>query len=350
MNGLGRMRWRAVVPALVAAAAMAAAALPVAAQAASGPVPGTKFPVFRSVPGLAGGRAAPQLAAVPPKLGAAPAVAATGGATTPVVFAYTGSDSRVYAAPLATPPHLVSFGGRLIGGPGLAFVPAPIGPGFVGPFGRGVDNRLWLFDHFTSGGVPVWRPFGGVLTSRPGVAAGALSVPGGEAIDVVVRGADGGTWLRESTSTALSAWRNLGGKVLAGSGPAAVNVGGTVYVLVLGTNRAVYVKHSTDGRNWSGWARLGGLASGDVGAANPAPGVGVVFVRGADNALWYNEFAGTTPGVTRGWHKLGGILTSGAGAGSAPNGTTWALVQGVNNHIWQRAGIWPHLGGWRKVL
>jgi len=179
-------------------------------------------------------------------------------------------------------------------------------------------------------------------------------VSGGEALDVVVRGPDGAVWVKQFTQSATGSWRSLGGRTLAGSGPAAVNVGGTLYVLALDTAGTVFVNRSTDGAHWSGWRSLGGTASGDVGVATPARGVGVVFVRGPGNAAFYREFAGTTPGVTAGWHSLGGSLTSGVGAGSKSNGTTYALVLGPGNAVYfnefagTTAGVshgWHSLGG-----
>jgi hypothetical protein len=346
MNWAKRRRWQVAVPVLAALAAMAVAALPAAAQAAGPPGPGTgsKVPVFRGIPGLTAGPAVAQQAPVPPLAGATPAVAGTGDTTIPVIFGYTGSDGHDYEAPLASPADTISLGGRFVGGPGLAFVPAPIGPG-VAPFGRGTDNALWGFG-ITSA---AWSSLGGVLTSRPGVAAGALSVTGGEAIDAVIRGTDGAVWDRELT-TVVGPWRSLGGRALAGSGPAAVNVGGTLYALLIGTDGAVWVTHSTDGAHWSHWGSLGGRGSGDVGVASPAPGVGVVFIRGTDNATWFNEFAGTTPGVSPGWHSLGGKTTSGVGAGSAPDGSTSILMLGTDNRIWHRTGTWPTLGAWGKLF
>jgi hypothetical protein len=171
-------------------------------------------------------------------------------------------------------------------------------------------------------------------------------VPGGGAIDVVVRGPDGAVWVFQVTQSGAGPWRSLGGHVLAGSGPAVVNVGGTLYVLAIGANGVVAVNRSADGAHWSGWRSLGGSASGDVGVATPARGVGVVFVRGPGNVAFYKEFAGTTRGVTAGWHSLGGSLTSGVGAGSKSNGTTYALVLGPGNAIYGRGGIWPHLNNW----
>jgi hypothetical protein len=355
MNWARRLRWQvAAVPVLAALAAMAVAALPAAAQTAGHPGPGTgpKVPVFKGIPGLTAGPRAPQQAAVLPLAGTTPAVAGTGDTTIPVVFDYAGSDSHDYEAPLASPTQAISLGGRMIGGPGEVFVAAPIGPGVAGPFVRGTDNALWLFGGFTTGGSPIWISLGGASTSRPGVAAGALSVSdgSGEAVDAVIRGTNGAVWDRELTSMSELPWRNLGGTAAAGSGPAAVNVGGTLYALLVGTNGAVWVNSSTDGAHWSGWKSLGGHGIGDIGVANPAPGVGVVFIRGTDNAIWYNEFVGTTAGVSPGWHSLGGKTTSGVGAGSAPDGSTSILMLGTDNHIWKRTGTWPTLGSWGKLF
>jgi len=75
-----------------------------------------------------------------------------------------------------------------------------------------------------------------------------------------------------------------------------------------------------------------------------------VFVRGADGAVWYNEFAGTTAGVAPGWHSLGGQLTSGVGAGSAPGGSTAVVVLGPNGRIYLRTGTWPALGTWTRLF
>ena len=319
MHWARRLRWQAAAPAVAALAALAAAALPAAARTAGPAAPG---------PG----------SFVAPLAGATPAVAVW---KDPLfegfMYDYTGSDRHVYQV-FPTPNGEESAGGALVGGPGLVFVSPGHGTAL---FARGTNSALYQ-NTGTS-----WQSLGGVLTSRPGVAAGALSVSGGEAVDAVIRGSDGAVWDRELT-TAAGPWRGLGGRVLAGSGPAAVNVGGTLYVLIVGTDGAVWVRHSTDGAHWSGWRSLGGRGSGDVGAARPAPGVGVVFVRGTDNAVWYNEFAGTTAGVTPGWHSLGGKLTSGVGAGAAPDGQTAVVMLGPDNHVYGRIGTWPALGNWAR--
>ena len=102
-------------------------------------------------------------------------------------------------------------------------------------------------------------------------------------------------------------------------------------------------KHTADGTHWSGWTSLGGRVSGSIGQAAPANGAaGIVYARSSGNALRFNEFAGTTAGVTRGWHSLGGRVTSGVSAVFATaNGTTWAVALGADGHIWANSGVWP---------
>jgi hypothetical protein len=299
--------------------------------------------------GLAAGPAASaQAAAAPPMPGDTPAVSATGLTSGPLAnLFYTGTDSHVYAAGLPLSGPAASLGGRLTSGPATT-------TGTI--FGWGPGNALWQYVGSNHQALDQWASLGGRLTSMPGAAAGALSVRGGQSLDVVVRGLNGAVWEREFNvaTTTWRGWISLGGHVLSGTGPAAVNVGGTLYVLAAGTDYALWVTHSADGTHWSGWRSLGGrltryVSPADVGAATPASGVGVAFVRGADNAAWYTEFAGATPGVTPGWHNLGGALTSGVGAGSAAGGMTWAVVLGTDNHVWQCAGTWPALR-WSRVL
>lgn len=305
------------------------------------------MPVFAAIAAMAAAAAPAAAAPAPPMPGCTPAVQA--GSVAGGSIYYTGTDARAYEVALAYGAETSrSLGGQFIGGPGAA-------PDF-GVFGRGTDNALWQYQ----GSPGKWSSVGGRLTSRPGVAEGGLLVAAGRSLDVVVRGTDGAVWDREiataSVPPRLLPWRSPGGRVLAGTGPAAVNTGGTLYVLAVGTDRAVWVTRTTDGSRWSGWRPLGGRVSGDLGAASPAAGVGIVFARGTDNAAWYEQFAGTTTGVAPGWHSLGGRLSSGAGgvgvqipvSEQLPNETR-IVVMGAGNRIWQRIGSWPGLGPWTKV-
>ena len=321
-------RWRVAVPVFAAVAAIAAAA-PTAAASQSGGSATTQ------------GAPARQAAMPTPMPGYTPGV--TGAEGEEDIY-YTVSDRTVYNLTWRDGMTFVhGYGGQLIGGPALSGQTV---------MGRWTDNALW-WNH-----VPQWQSLGGRLTSRPGTASGGLSVPNGSATDVVARGTDGAVWVNQSIfagpgEVRWTGWRSLGGQVLAGSGPTAVNTGNRVYVLAVGTDRAVWVKHSADGAHWTAWRSLGGQVSGDLGAASHGPAI--VFARGADNAVWYNQFVGTTAGVTPGWHTLGERLTSGVGAWQGhtsdvtPN-NTFVVVMGADNHIWQRTGNWPTLGLWRKVF
>jgi hypothetical protein len=336
-----KLSLRLGLPAFAAVAALAMTSAPGVAQTAGTPGPVANLQVH----GFAAHAPTAAAAVARPAAGVAPAVA-WNGAGSPAILFYTGSDGHAYFAPLVPSTSATSAGGHLVGGPGAAFVPAgDIGgsSGFAILFGRGTNNALYL-----NGAPGKWFNLGGRLTSRPGVAAGSLGTS--EAIDVVVRGADGAAWLDHLT-TASATWRNVGGRVLAGTAPAAVNTGGTLYVLVVGTDHAVWVRHSTDASHWSGWTSLGGRLSAELGAATPSAGRGIVYARGGDNALWFNEFAGTTTGVTRGWHSAHGRITSGAGASSVGNGTgpTWAVALGNDGHIWANSGVWP-AHTWSKAL
>jgi hypothetical protein len=329
-----KLSLRSGLSALAAIAALTVAAAPGVAQAAGTPRPVARWAVggflahAPAAPTLPDASAAPAAVAGPAK-GLAPAVAWDG---TAAFLFYTGSDGRAYQAPVSPPVTASTLGGRFIGGPGAAFVPGT--GGGVALFGRGTTNMLYVWNGGTS-----WVPLGGNLTSRPGVAAGTLgSVVD---VDVAVRGGDGSVWVDHLTPTTAT-WIGLGGQVLAGTAPTAVNVGGTLYVLVVGLNHAVWDRSTTDGSNWTAWASLGGGVRGELGAATPSAGAGIVYAR-AGNALWYNEFAGTTTGVTPGWHSLGGGITSGVGAGSVGDGInpTWAVALGGNGHIWANSGVWP---------
>lgn len=328
-------RWRAAVPVFAVIAAMATAA-PAAGQAAVAPQSGGGATVHATSARLA-------VALPPPMPGYTPATAI--GIDIFETY-YTGTDHRVYEKMGAG----LVLGGRLIGGPGAA-------DGEI-VFGRGTDNALWQAFGPSNAGPSRWRSLGGRLTSRPGVAPSAGAVTNGQSLDVVVRGADGAVWDRRcifrQSGLAVRPWRSLGGRVLAGSGPAAVKVGGTLYVLAVGTDQAVWVKKTTDGTHWSSWRRLGARVKGDLGAASPVRGVGIVFARGTDNAAWYNQFAGKTAGITPGWHSLGGRLTSGVGAagsiggiaGSPPTDNISVVAMGTDNRIMTRGGIWPKLRPW----
>jgi hypothetical protein len=318
-------RWRVAVPVCAAIAAIAAAAAPGTTQAAGASPSGESATAREATARL-------PVAPTPPMRGYTPA--ATGDEYEEHIY-YTGSDRAVYGVSEINGVWATTasrYGGRLIGGPAVA--------GFL--LGRFTDNKLWYRPVYT------WASLGGRLTSRPGATG----------VAVAARGTDGAVWVKQATYhqgiPTWGNWRSLGGRVLAGSGPAVVGTlpHDTLYVLAVGTDRAVWVRQTTDGTHWTKWRSLGGRVTGDLGVA--APGPKIVFARGTDNAAWYNQFAGKTAGVKPGWHRLGGRLTSGLGAWGGHHTDiypqeTLIVAMGTDNHIWRRAGNWPKLGPWTRV-
>lgn len=263
---------------------------------------------------------------------------------------YTGTDGSVVSqdvsagTPVNAPDDL---GGRLVTGPGPLFVPSGVLPAAgEAVFGEGTDGALWWTD--PSAGQP-WASLGGNITSKPSVITeGVGGVLGG--ITAFARGTDQAVWYTARTSRGWQAWTKLGGQLYPGTAPAAVYVGGTAYVVAVGADQQLYVNQTSDGARWSGWTLLGGKVSnagGDPAVTAPTASTGVVFVRGTDNAVWYDQFAGSTPGVTPGFHPAGGSVTSGgAGATTDPNGGTHLFILGTGNVIQEASGVFPAFGSW----
>ncbi|MFE5569846.1 MULTISPECIES: hypothetical protein [Amycolatopsis] len=93
---------------------------------------------------------------------------------------------------------------------------------------------------------------------------------------------------------------------------------------------------------------LGGVSRSEPGAVSWGPGHSAVFVRGADDALYFMQFEN---GVASGWQNLGGVITWNPHAVSAGPGHLIVFYRGSNKQLWYREyvnGVWgPHtsLGG-----
>jgi hypothetical protein len=132
--------------------------------------------------------------------------------------------------------------------------PAPVSsvtfastPGGLGMdiFVKGSDNALW---HSPDDGK-TWTSLGGNLTSAPS------AITRGTGMDVYVRGSPDGVYMKSWNGTAWSTWFNLGGQVLAGTGPAAYFDGTNVTLEAVGVDKALYRK-TWNGTVWSGWVAV----------------------------------------------------------------------------------------------
>jgi len=304
---------------------------------------------------LAAGPAGAQTTQAPPKPGVTLGVAGEGNERLDMF--YTGTDRQVWMVHMSPMGQNIpeSLGGHLTGGPAAVYLlpGGQIPSGFM-VFGRGTDNRLW-WRHQTSSGWSSWTSLGGNLTSKPTATIGGAMAPG--AVAVFARGADGAVWGRAVHGTpsgglAWTPWFSLGGRLLAGTAPAAASNDSGSFLATVGTDHAVWVAEQLTGQVLS-WHSIGGRTTSNPGIATPSAQAAVAFVRGTDNAGWYNEFLGQTAGVTAGWHSLHGTLTSGVTAFTQAEGSvlgpTSVFALGSDSRAWIDTGTWPSLTGWQPV-
>jgi hypothetical protein len=288
--------------------------------------------------GLAVRPASAAAAPPPPAHGVTPGSAVVGSDS---ILAYTATDSSVWVDNLTT-HQFTAGGGRLTTGPAAMADSTSL---FL--FGRGTDGALWenacnLFNLCGS-----WGSLGGVITSQPAAVLRGSNVAN---YSVYARGGDGALWGRDRSATGWGPWYPLGGQLLSGTGPSAAYLGGT-YVLVVGTNRQLYIKEV----GVTGFVPVGGQTTATpaltaVPSAQNLPAALLGLARGTDNAGHYHRFLSTSPG----WHAIGGRLTTGLSASTQILATipmTLTFGLGTDNRIWENIGTWgaypPDFNGWK---
>ena len=295
-SGLSRGRWR--TRALLASIAGAGLATVLATGAAS---------------------AGAAVAAVP-AAGTAPGGVYVGNS---LVMAYTGSDHTVTVKNLASGGATFNVGGNLIAGPALA----PSGSDVV-IFGPGSNHAMFYKVCTLTGSCSGWVSLGGSITSKAGAV---FQGPNVADYSVYARGGNGAVWGRTHTTAGWSAWHSYGGKLLAGTGPAAADLNGT-FLLVVGTNKQLYVAHA----GVTGFSAAGGQTTASPGLA-AVPGALVGVARGTNNVGYYHRFLASSPG----WHSLGGKWNSGLTvAGLAGTTTTTTLGLGTDNNVYAGTQSW----------
>ncbi len=278
-------------------------------------------------------------AAPPPPAPRVTPGATVAGATLGLV--YTAADGSVWLKNVAGGPSTPTrVGGHLVGGPSAVFD----GNAIV-IFGRGTDNQLWDVSCPSVTVCGRWQPLGGVITSKPGAVGKSRMV-----YSVYARGADGSVWGRDY-NFGWGRWYKVGGRVLAGTGPAAAYLGGT-YIMAVGADKHLYIEK----QGVTGFRPAGGTTTADpaltmvfgtAGALNSLVG----FARGTNGAGYYHRFLASSPG----WHSMGGALTSGVAAASdvkAAIPDTYTFGLGTNNQIYENSATWapnPSFSGWVRV-
>jgi len=120
---------------------------------------------------------------------------------------------------------------------------------------RGMDNGLWYNSfNFTSGSWSSWQSLGGATLSTPTLTIGASGT-----LHLVVRGMDNAIWhtIKPTGGSWSATWDSPGGAT--GNSVAAVSIGSTLAIMVIGLDNSVYYSALT-GSSWSTWTSLGGAA------------------------------------------------------------------------------------------
>jgi hypothetical protein len=295
---LGRARWR---PFAWATAALVAAGITAGFATAASAQPG-------------------------PAAGVAPGAANIGGGE--FVF-YTAGDGSVWQKQATTTPPVTSVGGRLVSAPSPIFN----GSRFV-VFGQGTDRALWTTTCGAGGGCGAWTSLGGVLTSKPG----AVFVNSPSIVEsVYARGTDGALWARDLTITGWNNWHSLGGALLSGTGPSAALRSGGQFVLVVGTDRHLYLLRV----GGPGFDPVGGTTTASPAITNTTSGL-VGYATGTDGAGWTQDLTAVS-----GWRSLGGFFTSGFAAANDGANNPYGFALGGNSQVWMNsnttANVWTQV-------
>ena len=129
---------------------------------------------------------------------------------------------------------------------------------------------------------------------------------------------------------------SLGGKLV--GGPSAVLWIGGMSVFVRGTDDALWWNTApNDGKfKWGGWKLIGGKISSSPSCVASINSRINCYARGGDNALWFVSYQDINVGKWGAWQSLGG------GLNGAPSATSWSLGHDVifargslNNELYQ---------------
>ena len=208
------------------------------------------------------------------------------------------------------------LGGPALGAPALATTSTGAGDVII----RDPANRVLIHPL----GPGAWASLGGATSAAPGATWSPVS-----GYLVAVRGLNGAVYSRYAGRA--SAWRDLGGSLQPGAGPAVAAIPGGFAIAVTGSAGGVFIGQLLYGR-WSGWSSVGGLATGGPGLAVGPGGGLVVFARTSAGSLAVRSQSGRT---WSSWLSLGGQLTSSPTAAGAPY-TVRVVVRGPGGVLYQR--------------
>jgi hypothetical protein len=178
--------------------------------------------------------------------------------------------------------------------------------GRIDVFVAGADGLLWHKSYTnTAGWADHWDSLGGKLTSGPAATA---TTDGSHDIGVFVVGVNSAVFFKQYTPSGWGSWILAGGKVLAGTSPAAYNWG-TDHLgwLVTGTDYQLY--HNWVGKS-NGYEVIAASLTSSPAATAKANGIIDAFGRGSTGqfaALYQNSYNYGGSSVWSGWTAIGGV-------------------------------------------
>ena len=184
-------------------------------------------------------------------------------------------------------------------------------------------------------GLSAWSVLEGIATSDPDLAsAGEQWTP-----QVFARGTDGAAWHLYESGGAWTA-ASLGG--ICSSGPSAAFADPDhLDVFCRGSDLALWRRRWARPSGWTGWERVGGIATSDPDVVSPGPGyLPQVVARGRDDAVWHVHWDGA------GWRfdSLGGTCSSGPSAAFSGPDRLDVFCRGGDAAIWHK--YWNRSAGW----
>ncbi len=221
------------------------------------------------------------------------------------------------------------LGGLVLGAPAVIRRPS----GSLEVYVRGIDDRPYV-NRRTASGWTGWSPLDGILSGPPSV-----SLFSGDEVRLFVRGGDSVLYGRSSPQPDLFApWENLGGRLAAGTGPAATSPGDRrIEVIVQGTDTKAY--RQSFATRWSGFTPLGGVLRDSPAVAAPG-GELLTVVRGSDGAPYARTAAVS-------WTPLTGALLGSPALASAPGSSRAdAFVTGTDGELYSNTRTGGTWSGW----
>ena len=214
-------------------------------------------------------------------------------------------------------------------------------------FAKDVNNSLW-YRRGNQESWSNWQSLGGDLQGEP---AAVVDETGN--IYVFARGGDNQLWCNKYRDAEWSGWFGLGGQI-SDSPEGVVEKDGDVSVFVRGGDNGLYWRTFTLMEPpfgiWSDWQSAGGSVRGKPSAvAGYVTGGLLVFARGADDTLWCWR-------NNRTWEHVGGTMRDNPEAvvtcdplGEWGGCYFMVFVRGADNRLWYRKCVGPWIEEWQSL-